>query len=389
MTTEPLDVNISSSVNVTDAETGTVRVRPVAPQVMIVRVTIILILAVINLCGNGFTLITIRMTPRLRTKTNFILASMLLSTIVTGVFSLWYAPYLLVVIVFNRPCRYNVLTAALTPLMKISGYISTYHVIPVSVERYIAIICPLHYETRFTDRTLKWAIFAVWAAGIFMGVTHWLWLIDADHAKCTIVPDEYYLIDVLLVYTPVCVCLFTCYGRILAVSWHLRRRIEPQSTNANRASGPSLQTTQSSQATTTDNTADPDGKPVTGTGARSEPAVTSGATSAELTHEQQRQKVKSRRREFKAVYLTAAIVGTFVVLRFPYVLGHILTSAGHNQVVVSYLSVVGGAFNLSSTWAVYAAVSKSYRRAYRQTLIRIGCCCCKNVTLPADNSVVV
>jgi len=39
----------------------------------------------------------------------------------------------------------------------------------------------------------------------------------------------------------------------------------------------------------------------------------SGAASAEWA-EQQRQKIKSRRREFKAVYLTAAILGAFVIL---------------------------------------------------------------------------
>jgi len=120
--------------------------------------------------------------------------------------------------------------------------------------------------------------------------------------------------------------------------------------------------------------------------------VTSGTASSELTQEQQRQKVKSRRREFKAVYLTAAIVGSFVVLRFPYMLGRVLASAGCNPVVVSYIAVASGAIgavNFSFAWAIYAAVSKSYRRAYRQMLIRIGCCCCKNVTPPTDNSLIV
>jgi len=41
-----------------------------------------------------------------------------------------------------------------------------------------------------------------------------------------------------------------------------------------------------------------------------------GAAAAELAQQQQ---VRSRRREFKAVYLTAAIVGAFVVLWSPHV----------------------------------------------------------------------
>jgi len=73
-------------------------------------------------------------------------------------------------------------------------------------------------------------------------------------------------------------------------------------------------------------------------------------------------------------------------------LGRVLALAGFNPVVVDYLHLVGGAIgasNMAFSWAIYAAVSKSYRRAYRQMLIRIGCCCCKNVSLPANNSLIV
>jgi len=355
------------------------------------------------------------MTPRLWTKTNFMLASMLLSNVITGVFMFWYTPLLLVVYVFNEPCRYNVLTLALVPVMKMSSYVSTFHLIPVSVERYIAVVYPLKYETTFTDRTLKWVISAVWATGIFVAMTYFLWFINSDLTKCTLVPLHCDLIDVLLIYIPVCICLFTCYGRILAISLGHRQRIQPQQTNGNNrapepppqttrfinsASGSSLQTTavatlpatHANNATAGDNAADSNDKSLTGTGAPSEPSVTSGTASAELTQEQRRQKIKSRRREFKAVYLTAAIVGSFVVLWFPNILGRVLASAGCNPVVVSYKAVASGAIgaaNFAFTWAIYAAVSKSYRRAYRQMLIRIGCCCCKNVTLQADNSLIV
>jgi len=118
-------------------------------------------------------------------------------------------------------------------------------------------------------------------------------------------------------------------------------------------------------------------------------AVASGATSAQLTA--QRQQIKSRRREFKAVYLTGAVVGTFVVLWIPHEIGRILESAGYHSQAVGYVGLVGGAIgsaNFAFAWLIYAAVSRKYRRAYRQMLIRIGCCMCKNVTLPADNSLV-
>jgi len=134
--------------------------------------------------------------------------------------------------------------------------------------------------------------------GILMGTTHLLWLIDVDLAKCKIIPVRYlHLVDVLAVYTPVCICLITCYGRILAIWWRQRRRVA----NASPAAGPPSQTTTVATAThineptSGNNTVDPSDKPTTAAGASSEPAVTSGAASAsELTHEQQRRKIKSQ-----------------------------------------------------------------------------------------------
>jgi len=198
-----------------------------------------------------------------------------------------------------------------------------------------------------------------------------------------LIPAQYHLIDVLA-YTLVCISMFVCYGKILAVSWRQSRRIEPVN-SVSRSSGQTtslviLPATQNNQSTGTDNAVDSNDKPSTGTGAPLEPTVTSASASVNLA-QLRRQKIKSRRRELKAVYLTAAIVGTFVILWFPHVLGRVLESIAYDAVVTSYISRAGGAIgvaNLAFTWAIYAAVSKSYRRAYRQMLIRIGCCCCKN-----------
>jgi len=128
------------------------------------------------------------------------------------------------------------------------------------------------------------------------------------------------------------------------------------------------------------------------------PDVQSGSAATQLAQQQQqqqpRQQVKSRHREFKAVYLTAAIVGAFVVLWSPHMVGRLLDSAGYSPVVVNYVALTGGAIgsaNFAFAWLIYAAVSRSYRRAYRQVLVRIGCCsCCRSITPPAaDNSLVI
>ena len=396
LTSQSSDVNISSIANATTAETSTGRLagHVSLTNPVIMRVTIIYILAVFNLGGNGFTLITIRLTPRLWTKTNFILASMLAADLMTGFFTFWYAPFLIAVYIFNNPCHYNVANAVVKALLMTLGYVSTYHLILIPVERYIAIVYPLQYETKFTDRTLKWSISVIWVTGIISGMSYALWVINADLRKCDLIPVQYHLIVIILLYIPVCTTMFTCYGKILAIAWRQHQLIEP--TNANPAAGPSVQeiavnTLPPSQNNKDNNTEDPKHNALATVGPPATSAMTSDTTSEELA-QQQRQKIKSRRREFKAVKLTGAIVCTFVILWFPSAVGIILGSAGYNPVVVNYIHLAGGAIgviNYSFSWAIYAAVSRKYRRAYRQVLIRIGCCCCKNITIQADSSLTV
>ena len=399
VTSESSDVNVSISFNITTAD-GSARnlvgfMRPSAVP-LIATLAVLFSLTLFNLVGNSFTLITIRMTPRLWTKTNIILASHLVSHFLTGIVLICVNCYLLHIILFDNPCRWNVVTTIVTVPLSMTAKTSVLHTILVSVERFIAIVYPLHYETMFTDRTLKWAISAVWGTAIFMSVTYALWLINADLSECSIVPLKYQLITVTL-YIIACTCLFICYGKILAVSWHHRVRIEPLPGNArpNPVAGSApgaatvTTTTHSGKATSSGNTVDQNNKPLTGWPATmpTQPAATS-----DLTQEQQKQKIKSRRREFKAAYLTAAVVGGYVIMGFPINLGIMIEIIGLNPVVVNYTKTVGGAmgtFYMAATWAIYAAVSKSYRHAYRQMLIRIGCCCCKNITPPTDHSLVI
>ena len=332
------DVNISSSnsssINTTTIETlkgGLKGHVMLVPQSVIVRVIILGTLAVFNVCGNGFTLITIRLTPRLWTKTNFILASMLVADVITGLFMFWYMSLILIVYYFNNPCNYNVLITALTPFMKMTPYAGLYHLLLMCIERFVAIVYPLKYETKFTDRTLKWSIAAAWVMGILVGMTYSFWLINADLRKCDLIPVPYHLLDVVGAYVPVCISMHIVYGKILVIWWHQRKSIHPIKVSPASTGGVSGQATTSSSLSAThsniDTSQDAKDKPLVSTGPPTRPTP---ATSADVAAEQQRQQIKARRREFKAVYLTAAIVGMFVILWIPHMLGRILGPAGYD-----------------------------------------------------------
>ena len=255
--------------------------------------------------------------------------------------------------------------------------VSAYHLVVISVERYIAIVYPLHYETKFTDRCMKMAIAGAWAAGIIVGMTFALWLINADQRKCVLIPTHlcshtlvqvcsykcsdvlssepsvvihfkvfspgpglilhllvcvfiraqvcchtfqgglspcfnlvyihvqvcsrtcchtfpgvflyclghslfpflprcvlipahYQLIDFLAGYLPVCVSMFVCYGKILAIAWRQRQRIEPVANDNLACRSASAQVTagdvtQSSDPTGTDNNQHPADNALSGT----------------------------------------------------------------------------------------------------------------------------
>ena len=390
VTSELPDVNTSVSFNATMAAINTKSFAGRMSPTPVPLVAILLILSVLGMCGNGFTLITVQMTARLWTKTNVIMASMLMSYFFASLSLICINFYLL----YNITCRFHAVVNTVTYFwIKTAVYVSSLHTIMVSVERYIAIVHPLQYETTFTDRTLKRAISAVWMIGIFIGLTFMLWLIDAHLRKCPIIPVHYELLDVVI-FTLICICLLACYGKILVISWHHHQHIEPQLAIATPATGSSLQTTaspnvtQSNRATTSDKTMDPNDKPMTGTESLSQ---TAGGASSDLTREQQRQQIKSRRREFKAAYVVTAIVGAWAILTLPRMIGVVLLSLGYNPAVTRNIITVGqamGTLKFAYTWAVYAVMSKSYRRTYRQMLIHIGCCCCKKITPPTDNSLV-
>ena len=60
-----------------------------------------------------------------------------------------------------------------------------------------------------------------------LGMSYALWLINADLRKCDLIPVPYHMLEFFLGYVPVCVALFACYGKILAVSLRQRQLIQP------------------------------------------------------------------------------------------------------------------------------------------------------------------
>jgi hypothetical protein len=185
---------------------------------LIVKSFILSLLMIVNLFGNGLVLTAIRTTPSFWTKTNKILASLTVADMLSGVTVIYYVPYTLITSVFNNSCRYNVANVATRWLFMFPPYAASFSLIVVAVDRYVAVVHPLQYEVKMTDRVVHWMIAVAWFAGFTCAMGNVMWLINADLIKCVIIPVGYNFLDTSN-YILVIVVVFPVYVKILLVAW--------------------------------------------------------------------------------------------------------------------------------------------------------------------------
>lgn len=80
---------------------------------------------------------------------------------------------------------------------------------------------------------------------------------------------------------------------------------------------------------------------------------------------------KNMKREFKALRLTLAIVGAFIILWLPHEVGVTLVFADITGPHVTWLIYIGsstGMINSSFNWVLYAGVSKTYQKAIKRVV---------------------
>jgi hypothetical protein len=84
--------------------------------------------------------------------------------------------------------------------------------------------------------------------------------------------------------------------------------------------------------------------------------------------------VKKLRLELKAVRLTASIVGAFVVLWTPYVIGRIIQASGITSLFGQYITDIGSALGVtysSTNWIIFGLASKDFRVAVVTMLLKL------------------
>jgi 7 transmembrane receptor (rhodopsin family) len=96
----------------------------------------------------------------------------------------------------------------------VAPYSTSFNLIIVAIDRYVAVIHPMQYETKMTDAVVNWVIAIVWLVSIVASLGNVMWLINADLTKCVLIPAGYNFMGAA-VYTffPCLYCFSTeeCY----------------------------------------------------------------------------------------------------------------------------------------------------------------------------------
>lgn len=93
----------------------------------------------------------------------------------------------------------------------------------ICIDRYVAIVYPLIYENKPTDRCVAVMLFAAWLTGTVLSMSILMWAVTADQVRCTtvpaVVPPTFTFLVGALDYYSVLVFLAVGYWKILHIAW--------------------------------------------------------------------------------------------------------------------------------------------------------------------------
>lgn len=165
-------------------------------------------------CGNCLTIAAVQLSRRLRSVvSNLFILSLAISDLLVG-FTIPYhlAFYLDVTLgeshfVCIMKFFFNIVACC----------VSIWNLIAIAIDRYIAIVYPLHYSRWITRRTAITVIMIGWISGTLMGAIPLFWNNYAESTECEfdeVLPPWYMAGVVTPVFSFIWFCMLTLYWRI-------------------------------------------------------------------------------------------------------------------------------------------------------------------------------
>ena len=157
------------------------RLHPVNKTLFVVRASAGYLILSVMFISNVLTLHAARITPRLRVKAYALTTSMTASNVLL---SIWLIDWLVYPTVGVQPCNLEWFKAAVRPVRRWILYVAYIHVSVIAVDRYMAVMKPLHYENRVTPTVIRNLIVAIWVAAGALSLPGYLGYVWPDPASC-------------------------------------------------------------------------------------------------------------------------------------------------------------------------------------------------------------
>ena len=145
-----VDATTSNYSNETMTASRTDGLGTLFKTLLITRASVGFVIVSLMLIGNVLTLYAVRITPRLRVKAYALTTSM---TACNVLLSITFTDWLVYLTVGGTSCNSELYKTVLRPVRRWFMYVAYEHVSVIAVDRYIAVMYPLHYENRVISTT--------------------------------------------------------------------------------------------------------------------------------------------------------------------------------------------------------------------------------------------
>lgn len=308
-----------------------------AESIVIINAFLVAMLFV-GVFGNILTLVAIRTSPRLWTKSNTLIASLAaMDFLVSGPFGLFNVSLRYFIDIFGVDlCKFNLINAITFPIEKLPYFASSAIVVSIAVDRYVAIVHCLRYDVLVTPFKIRVAIGMSWVYAFVLCSFPLFYLVRRELIPCTypfsptlnnaVDMGNHFILSTLL---------FVIYTRIFFITIKQQRRIHVQSIEIHPSRNDHEPTAQDAEGIET-----------------------------------RRKNRKRWIKEWRALRMTTALAVTYSLLPVPYFIYAAVQTSSElwANVGAFYATTTLAALNTTFQWLLYAITSKEYMRAYTRIL---------------------